>query len=547
VTSARWPLAAILVTGFALRLAAVLSFKGAIDPEGSEYARIAENLMSGHGYTGIATPGTQLLFPPLFPFAIAATSLVTGQAELAGRLVSLVMGTLLVVAVYLIALHLYDRSTAYVAALLVAVHPYLVGFSSTLNCEITYLTLALLGVYWSFRSLRESRTRAFVLAGAFFGLAYLTRPEAALYALVVLGVTLTYVFLTDRRAFRRVALRAIGLPVAFAVLAVPYVLWLHVQTGQWRLEGKTPNNYAAAFRIATGATLEEATFGVEPDLTERGARIVSNLSAIQTTAFDAHDLLTYLRARTKVVVKYLLTVPTLTGFGAPALVFLALYGLFSRPWRREVAAEQLILLAILGITSAALLFAYFMTDRFLLMFVPVLIVWAARGIGELARWTASTLRLLRGGAASFARIRLALVLILAATIPLLALPGAYHMHRANRDSQPVRTAGEWLRAHAPGPKMVMDTVTMLAFHATATFVPFPYSDSDVALRYLEKREVNFVVLSDHSRDQSPRPYLEAWMERGVPSPRAKLIYSVDENGGGRIRIYELGPVGRPAR
>ena len=209
MTSAPWPLAAILVAGFVLRLATVVSFQGAIDPEGSEYARIAENLLAGNGYVGIATPGTQLMFPPFFPLAIAAASSLTGQAELAGRLLSLLMGTLLVVTVYLVALHLYDRTTANVAALLVAVHPYLIGFSSTVYCETTYLTLALLGVYFSFRGLREPRAGAFALGGIFFGLAYLTRPEAALYPLIVLAVTLTYVFVTDRRAFRRVASRAI--------------------------------------------------------------------------------------------------------------------------------------------------------------------------------------------------------------------------------------------------------------------------------------------------------------------------------------------------
>lgn len=93
--------------------------------------------------------------------------------------------------------------------------------------------------------------------------------------------------------------------------------------------------------------------------------------------------------------------------------------------------------------------------------------------------------------------------------------------------------------------LVMDGPTMLAFHAAAAFVPFPYSDSDVAIRYLEKRKVNFVVLSDYGRDDSPRPYLTAWIEHGVPSARAKLIYNVHDTRGGRIRIYELGPAGRP--
>ena len=103
----------------------------------------------------------------------------------------------------------------------------------------------------------------------------------------------------------------------------------------------------------------------------------------------------------------------------------------------------------------------------------------------------------------------------------------------------MRAAGEWLNAHTPGPKTVADSVTTLAFHATAAYVPLPYSDSNVAIRYLEKRGVNFVVVSDQGREQSPRPYLKEWIEEGVPHPRAKLIYRVEGKDAGRIRIYDV--------
>jgi 4-amino-4-deoxy-L-arabinose transferase-like glycosyltransferase len=534
-----WPLAAILLVAFTARLLAVVSFTGAIDPEGAEYARIAENLAAGHGYYGIATPGKQLMFPPLFPLMIVATSLVTGDAELAGRLVSLLMGTLLVVPVFFMARHLYSRATASVAALLVAVHPYLIGFASTVYSETTYMTLALMGVYCCFRALHQPEGRAFAFAGALFGLAYLTRPEAAVYPFIALGVTLTYVFLAERSDFRRVALRSLWLPVAFLILAAPYVVWLRAETGQWRLEGKSPVNYTAGLRMLTGLELAEAEFGVERDLTERGVRMTSNLEVIQATDFDAGELASYLRAKAKAVLKYFLELVKQTSFGSPPLFFLALYGLFRRPWHRELAANHALLFIVLGASSSALLFIYYLTDRFLLLFVPVLAVWAANGILELAQWAASTLRLLHGGFSRSARVRSGLVLILVSVILVMTAPSIYHMQRANRNSLALRAAGEWLKAHAPGPKTVIDASTMLAFHATATFVPFPYADSDVAIRYLEKRRVNFVVLSDHNESLSSRPYLKAWMESGVPSPRAKLIYSVTDEGAGRIKIYDV--------
>src|SRR5271166_5433632 len=60
----RLPLLLILLLAFALRLLSARFLMGAIDSEGAEYARIAENLLNGKGYVGIALPGAQLMFPP---------------------------------------------------------------------------------------------------------------------------------------------------------------------------------------------------------------------------------------------------------------------------------------------------------------------------------------------------------------------------------------------------------------------------------------------------------------------------------------------------
>ena len=136
----------------ALRLFYAKFLSGAIDSEGAEYARIAENLLHGNGYVGIGTPGEELMFPPLFPWVIAMVSLVTHSAEAAGRLVSSVMGGLLVVPVYLFALRLYDEITARIAALLTACHPLLIAFSGTPFSEMPYITLLLFGLYCASRA-----------------------------------------------------------------------------------------------------------------------------------------------------------------------------------------------------------------------------------------------------------------------------------------------------------------------------------------------------------------------------------------------------------
>ena len=52
--------------------------------------------------SGLQQKGLEVVLPPLFPYFIAGLSFLTGNAEFAGRLLSVMMGSLLVVPVYLI-------------------------------------------------------------------------------------------------------------------------------------------------------------------------------------------------------------------------------------------------------------------------------------------------------------------------------------------------------------------------------------------------------------------------------------------------------------
>ena len=201
----RLPLLLIFLLAFTLRLLSALLLTGTIDGEGAEYARIAENLLNGTGYVGIVTPGAELMFPPLFPLLIAAITLLAHHSEIAGRLISVTMGALLVLPVFYIALHLYSRRVALVAAMLAACHPLLVGFASTVFSETTYLTLVLSGAYWGLRCLSLQTVRTFLLAGVFFSLAYLTRPEAVLYPFLTILFVVAATYLAKRQQLRRCA------------------------------------------------------------------------------------------------------------------------------------------------------------------------------------------------------------------------------------------------------------------------------------------------------------------------------------------------------
>jgi hypothetical protein len=106
-------------------------------------------------------------------------------------------------------------------------------------------------------------------------------------------------------------------------------------------------------------------------------------------------------------------------------------------------------------------------------------------------------------------------------------------------SRPVKEAGKWLAAFTPGPKTVMDGSGNLAFHAEASLLWFPYSDSSLALKYIDKKKVDFIVLRDGWLGWlPPAPYAKDWLENGIPDRRAQLIYSERTPARGRILIYK---------
>src|SRR5260370_27798960 len=62
----------------------------------------------------------------------------------------------------------------------------------------------------------------------------------------------------------------------------------------------------------------------------------------------------------------------------------------------------------------------------------------------------------------------------------------------------------------------------VAYYADATIIIFPYADSATALRYLESKNVDYIVLD--SLNIRNMPTMGEWFTRGVPDPRAHLVF-----------------------
>src|SRR5260370_10515706 len=231
-------LGVLLLASFAARLVESRIYgREAIEGDGAGEVRIAENLRKGIGYISIMGlgPGLDLNTPPLFPFLISGASFVTRNYEQAGRLVSFVFGVLLPLPVFGVASLLFGRRTALIAAAMAILHPLLINLSLAIFPEGIYATLLLSAVYLVLRALNRPSIRAWLWVGAAFCFAYLARPEAVAPLLIAALFALTAPAgpLSMRRK------RAVVALLAFAVLALPEVIFIYKATGKVRLDAKS--------------------------------------------------------------------------------------------------------------------------------------------------------------------------------------------------------------------------------------------------------------------------------------------------------------------
>ena len=530
-----------LAVGLALRAVCAILFNGEIDTEGAEYARIAENILLGRGYSGIATEGTQLFFPPLFPLLIAGVSMITNDAEMAGRTVNVLFGALLVLPIYGIARRMFGEAIGLGAAALIAVHPYLVNLSTTVYCESTYLTLVFAAILAAMVASDRPDRRMLAASGFLYGLAYLVRPEAAIFMLVGAASYLLRRALVAHGSFAGTAwreVRRVGLMFAcFVLVAGPYIAWLSQQSGELRLETKSLLNIPNESRIQQGLSSYAASFAIGPDLAAEGIWMQPNIDVITKARLGIGDYVRIFTKKSKGLLRD--TATTIAGsleFGSPALFALAVLGMFSRPWQPRMVIDQLHLLILLLISTLAPFFIYYWSLRFYLLFLVVFCIWASAGLLCLVRWARLTVS--AGGYSDRAQKRVGRAVAALALATLLVPPTLFAtaMMLWERGLRPIEALSIRL-ATGSGALKIADTSTPFAFHARAEFVWLPYCDGGTAVKYLAKKQVTHVVLDQQYADATP--YLRSWAQNGVPG--ALLVGQAQSADGRLVQVFRLQP------
>jgi hypothetical protein len=93
--------------------------------------------------------------------------------------------------------------------------------------------------------------------------------------------------------------------------------------------------------------------------------------------------------------------------------------------------------------------------------------------------------------------------------------------------------GSWIGRQQNYPVRIMDLSLPLAFHADAQFVHFPYCNGELAIRFLDSAQVDYVILR---REDKWKQYYQDWLTLGIPDRRAELLH-VSSNADAEFVVY----------
>ena len=212
----------ILLLGLAARLVTILT-ASAIELDGISYVLIAEALARGAFGEAI-----KAVFSPFYPLFIAIGHVFVDDWELAGRIVSLVFGLLLIYVSYFLFKRLVGEKKALYGCFMLAVHPYLTRYSGQVLSESLAVFLFTITVFFFYRGWSEEKGLYVTLSGCFLGLTYLTRPEYVVYY-----APFALLLLRRKRFFHTFLLF-----LMFVFIALSYIAYLRVETGIWMMSGK---------------------------------------------------------------------------------------------------------------------------------------------------------------------------------------------------------------------------------------------------------------------------------------------------------------------
>lgn len=496
-----------------------------------------------HGWKNLLHP----YWPPMYPALIALLALFSQDFELISQLVSMITGTAVIIPVYLLAKELFGARTALLSALLLALFPALAFDATNALSESTYTFLSVSGVTAGWFALKNRSIGKGALAGAFWGMAYLTKPEGLGYLFVYWFVASVWLIFYWRRDRRLAPVKMMFVTTMVALLcALPYLLYLKQATGEWTISSKYKVNRFDANAINR----------LSPDNRKSPLDMAYHLGT-----FHEYDIAMYAgsdgRARNLAELAKTMAenfYKTLR-FAIPGVItgpmfFLMALGLVGSRWTWPQAKLHLYLLSFIVFFWLIVIPFFHINDRYFAPLLPICFVWIGQGTVILFKRICHFFRVLPINLFSHASTKWGIALTAVLLLFLSFLPELGKVVGRSRlsrdfwaDAVELKEAGDWLRANVDHTPVLMSYNKAVDFYAgqfdirkTATFS----GDSiDRIVQYAAHRGVDYLVLDERYQDAFPK-LVDLFHQKDVPG-ELTLVYEHVSASGLRVIIYQLQP------
>jgi 4-amino-4-deoxy-L-arabinose transferase-like glycosyltransferase len=533
-------LIAILALAFAFRLF-LMQWRFAIGFDEPHYLQLGA-AAALYGWENILHP----YWPPMYPVLVAAMSIFSNDFELIGRLANIFSGTATLIPVYFLAKELFGKRTALVAALLLALFPDIAFKSTDALSESCYTLFSMSGIALGWFALSRRSSISGLLAGVFWGMAYLAKPEGLGYVAVFLGVAVLWLLRDWLRHKNLAALKVALLAVAGTILlAAPYIFYLKQATGEWTISGKykvnrydvtsinrlLPDNSKSpldmAYHWGTFQEYQPETYAGN----DGRARGIKSLAV--KFAENIYKILRY----------------SIAGVLSGPMFLLLGLGLFSGPEALLKIRMQLYLLAFIVFYWLMVIPFFHINERYFAPLLPLAFVWIAKGVFVLSGAfkgvfeRLSSKRFAHSGS-KYGNIVAASLLVVFSFLPEMAK--VIGRDRISNefwdDAVELKEAGEWLKANtAASAPVLMSYNKAVDFYAGQYDIrkttTFSFDPVDRIVKYAQLREVDYLVVNERYRSEFS--YFED-LVTGTNVPEAlECVYDRVSASGLRVVIYRV--------
>ncbi len=512
----------VLLAGGLLLRAVFLGCQRILHGDEIHYAESLFHFMRGNFMEGFS--GYWNFF---YPFMAIPFGFVSGGAEEGLRVLSLIAGTMVIIPVALVADRLWGRRAAIFAAILTAIHPFLIVSSTSAETSSLYTLFLILFIYFLIVFVLEGGRWNLVGMALAGGLGYLTRPEAQLFILLAVLIVLPGRGGRGLKAGlgRRIG-RAVVILSVFALTVLPQLLLTHHKTGRWSTGSKASINLSSPLIWQEGLKREEYVYSLNQEGTGRRIRETGR----------ENPLVVLWRQRSQIASRYAgkfingtRRMPEL--LSSPLLLLLFPLGIFGRRWERGKKGAELIL--ILAGLFPFLLYSIFRVQiRYLIPFVPVYLLWCASGCQRMVVWLREnfSVRWWVGAAVLF-------------FIFISLVPFTVRKYSLIRQSYPVyyREVGGWIRENLGDHVRILAhsgcPVSYYAGNPEATFIP--WVNREGLMNYARRKGYGFLIV-DEDYFRNFRPQMKGLVE-GISSDYLDPVKRFIKPSGSRIIIYEITP------